>query len=146
MHIGELIKNFRQENKITMEEMGKILGVSKAYVSMLEKNRNSRSGKPIAPSTAILKSVADLYQISLDELLKQLDDDQPIEVVSTPKIESGYYDNPDAAEYAEEARTNPEIRVLFSATKGISKDSLQKTIDFVNFLKSQERNDGDFSE
>lgn len=58
----------------------------------------------------------------------------------------GYYDDPEAAEFAEEARTNPDIRVLFSATKGISKESLQKTIDFVKFLKSQEHNDGDFSE
>ena len=78
MHIGELIKKYRIDNKLTMEEMGKLLDVSKAYISMLEKNKNSRSGKPIAPSTAIFKSVANLYNISLDDLLKQLDDEQPI--------------------------------------------------------------------
>lgn len=143
MHIGDLIKKYRTEHSLTQKQMGDILGLTKAYISMLELNRNSRSGKPIVPSTAVLKSVADLYRITLDDLLTMLDGEQLIDI-SAP--EQGYYDDPEVAELAEEARTNPDIRVLFSATKGISKESLQKTIDFVKFLKSQEHNDGDFSE
>ncbi|KAF1682421.1 helix-turn-helix transcriptional regulator [Veillonella sp. R32] len=57
-----------------------------------------------------------------------------------------YYEDPEVAALAEEARTNPEIRILFSAAKDISNENMQKTIDFVNFLKSQERSDNDFSE
>ena len=58
----------------------------------------------------------------------------------------GYYEDPEVAALAEEARTNPDIRILFSAAKDISKENMQKTIDFVKFLKSQERSDNDFSE
>lgn len=82
MHLGELIKKYRIDNKITMEEMGKLLNVSKAYISMLEKNKNSRSGNPIIPSTAIFKAVAKLYNISLDSLLNQLEDKQPFSLRS----------------------------------------------------------------
>ena len=33
----------------------------------------------------------------------------------------GYYTDPEAAAFAEQARTNPEIRVLFSASKDLKK-------------------------
>lgn len=65
--------------------------------------------------------------------------------VSSDEAKS-YYEDPEVAALAEEARTNPDIRILFSAAKDISKENMQKTIDFVKFLKSQERSDNDFSE
>ncbi|WP_295181556.1 helix-turn-helix transcriptional regulator [Veillonella sp.] len=146
MHIGDLIKKYRTEHNLTQKQMGQLLGFTKAYISMLELNKNSRSGKPIAPSTTVLKAVADLYEISIDDLLTLLDGDQLIDLAPNKDSEKGYYDDLEVAELAEEARINPDIRILFSATKGISKESLQKTIDFVKFLKSQEHNDSDFSE
>lgn len=51
----------------------------------------------------------------------------------------GYYEDPEVAAYAEELRTNPEMKMLFSAAKDISKESMQKTYEYIKFLKSQER-------
>lgn len=85
MHIGELIREYRRKNNLTMEEFAKLIGRTKAYISMLEKNKNSRSGKEIAPSAETLKSVADVFGITIDELLKMLDGDQLIKINnSTP--------------------------------------------------------------
>lgn len=85
MHIGDLIHEYRRKNNLTMEEFAKLIGRTKAYVSMLEKNKNSRSGKEIAPSAETLKSVADVFGITIDELLKMLDGDQLIKLNnSTP--------------------------------------------------------------
>lgn len=84
MHIGDLISEYRQKNNLTMEEFAKLIGRSKAYVSMLEKNKNSRSGKEIVPSAETLKSVSDVLGITIDDLLKILDDDQLILINPLP--------------------------------------------------------------
>ncbi len=51
----------------------------------------------------------------------------------------GYYTDPEVAQYAEELRTNPNMRLLFSAAKNISKKDMEKAVEFVEFLKSQSK-------
>ena len=80
MYLGELNKKHRATHKLSMEEFGQLIGKSKAYISMLEKNKNSRSGKPIAPSMQTFQAVANVLHISLDELLISLDENQPIQI------------------------------------------------------------------
>lgn len=84
MHIGEIIKQYRSEHNLTMEEFGRLIGRSKAYISMLEKNKNSRSGKEIIPSIDTLIAVANVLNITIDELIKQLDDGSPILLNNNP--------------------------------------------------------------
>ena len=88
MHLGELIKQYRTTNNLSMEEFGKLIGKSKAYISMLEKNRNSRSGKEIAPSMATFVAVANVLHVTLDELLESLDEDQLITINTPSESES----------------------------------------------------------
>lgn len=61
-----------------MNDFAKLANLSKPYISMLEKNKNSRSGKPIIPSVVTLKKVAKAMNISFDDLIKQLDAGQEI--------------------------------------------------------------------
>ena len=56
--------------------------------------------------------------------------------VSTNK---GYYTNPETAEYAEMLRTRPGARLLFSAAKDISKEDMQKAVEYIEFLKSKNK-------
>lgn len=39
-HMGELIRNARQQQHITQEQLGKLMGVQKAQVSRIERGRN----------------------------------------------------------------------------------------------------------
>lgn len=55
MYVGELIQAYRRETNLSMDEFARLTGLSKPYISMLEKNRNSRTGKPIVPSVATLQ-------------------------------------------------------------------------------------------
>lgn len=57
-------------------------------------------------------------------------------VEDTPK---GYYTNNETAEYAEMLRTRPNARLLFSAAKDISKEDLQKAVEYIEFLKSKNK-------
>lgn len=53
---------------------------------------------------------------------------------STTQTE-GYYVDPETAEYAEMLRTRPEARLLFSASRGISKEDMEKAVEYIELLK-----------
>ena len=58
MNFGELIKKYRNDNKMSMDDFAKKSGISKAYISMLEKNKNLKTGKKIKPSFDVIKKCA----------------------------------------------------------------------------------------
>lgn len=74
MYVGELIQAYRRETNLSMDEFAKLTGLSKPYISMLEKNRNSRTGKPIVPSVATLQKVAQVLHLSFEQLMYKLYD------------------------------------------------------------------------
>ena len=51
------------------------------------------------------------------------------------KHTEGYYTDREAAEFAEYLRTRPGARMLFSAAKDISKEDLEKAVEYIEFLK-----------
>ena len=77
MKLGQYIQTYRDSHSLSMGDFAKLAGISKAYVSMLEVNKNT-NGKPIAPSVTTLKKVASATNISLNELLRILDAEQDI--------------------------------------------------------------------
>ncbi len=76
MKLGGIIKEYRMMNNMSMSDFAKASGLSKPYISMLESNKNSNGGKPIAPSVETLKKVADAIHISLDDLLRKMGDEK----------------------------------------------------------------------
>ena len=50
----------------------------------------------------------------------------------------GYYTDPEVAEYAEELRTNPKYRLLFDASKDLSKEDIDFVVDMIERLKARE--------
>ena len=60
---------------------------------------------------------------------------QQNESIISDKAE-GYYVAPETAEFAEYLRTRPGARMLFSAAKDISKEDMQKAVEYIEFLKS----------
>lgn len=76
MFLGDLIKKYRDEHSISQRDFAKKSGLSYTYISALEKNKDYRTGKPISPTLETVKSVAKGLNISVDEILKLLDDDQ----------------------------------------------------------------------
>lgn len=72
MTIGELIKAYRLEHNLNMDAFAQKSGISKGYISMLEKNENPRSKQPITPTTKTLIAVAKAMEISLPTLMTRL--------------------------------------------------------------------------
>lgn len=81
MTLGNVISEFRNLNNLTMEEFSKSAGLSKSYISMLERNRDPR-GNPINPSMEVIDKVATAIGVDLDTLVQTIDQD--VVVNSTP--------------------------------------------------------------
>ena len=55
------------------------------------------------------------------------------------KYTDGYYTDREAAEFAEYLRTRPGARMLFSAAKDITKEEMEETVKYIEFLKSKHK-------
>lgn len=80
MTLGEMIKQYRKEHSLSMEAFAKKSGISKAYISLLEKNRHPTTGRPISPSLDTIKQAAAGMQRDVDEVFAQLDPDLNIQL------------------------------------------------------------------
>lgn len=78
MTLGEIINKYRTEHALSMDKFAQKAGISKAYVSMLEKNENPRNGNPITPSLETYINVSNAMGISLNDLLEKCDANQDV--------------------------------------------------------------------
>ena len=75
MTLGDIIKEYRIFHKMSMDAFSEKTGLSKAYISLLEKNKHPKTGKPIAPSIQCIKQVAHGMNMDFDDLFKKIDGD-----------------------------------------------------------------------
>lgn len=86
MHLGEIIKEYRDKNKLSMDKFAKMANVSKAYISVLERNQRPKTGKPVIPSIPVIKNVAEAMNMSFDDLFNMLEDNQLISLTDDTLI------------------------------------------------------------
>lgn len=107
-----------QENNINQVELSKILGVSESTV-----------GKWILckaiPRMGVIQKLSDYFHVGKSYFLEE-------------DANTGYYTDPTVNAYAEQLRTNPNMRLLFDATKDMSKEDIDYVVDLVNRLKGKE--------
>ncbi len=82
MTLGEIIKKYRTTHNLSMDAFSDRSGISKAYISLLEKNKHPKTGKEIAPSIQSIKQAADGMGMDFNILFGMLDgnvtiDDSP---------------------------------------------------------------------
>ena len=82
MRLSEIVKEYRTVNQISMDEFSKRSGLSKGYISMLENEINPRNNKPISPTIHTIMKLSNAMGIELDELLKMMDGQSTISLVS----------------------------------------------------------------
>lgn len=119
---GDRIKNLRINNKMTLEEVGEKIGVSKQTLYKYENNIITN-----IPSDKI-EGLARVFNIS------------PAVIMGWDKDDEQYYQDKEAAEYAEILHIRPEMRLLFSASREISKEEMQEVVNYIEFIKSRHKN------
>lgn len=71
MTIGNLIKNYRKTHGLSKRELAESVGVSPAYIGILEKGVNPTTKSPVSPTARILVALSRAMGIPLDVLTTQ---------------------------------------------------------------------------
>ncbi|MGU3355424.1 helix-turn-helix domain-containing protein [Bacillus wiedmannii] len=80
--IGEKIKELRKNSKITQEQLGNAIGVSKMAISYFEKGKK-------APGRETLEKIADYFNVTTDYLLGRSEDPELNEEENKTVTEEG---------------------------------------------------------
>lgn len=79
MTLGEIIRNYRTEHSMSMDAFAERSGMSKQYISILEKNRHPKTGKPVIPSITMISKAAAGMSMDFDDLFSMIDGDVRID-------------------------------------------------------------------
>ena len=115
MNIGEFISEYRKKNDLSMDDFSKISGLSKAYISVLEKNKRPKTDKPVIPSITTIKQVAEATNIDFNDLIVMLDSDQQVDISQT-------------------SYTPPQT-IAAHATEDLTDEEQEKVREYIQFLK-----------
>ena len=104
----------------------------------------AKIGMPPSTLFSILRNVGGA---SIDNIIKickglNIKPDELAEIgeeITIPSETKVYYTNSEAAEFAEYLRTRPGARMLFSAAKDMSKEEMEETVKYIEFLKSKHK-------
>src|SRR5690554_1900986 len=102
--IGDRVKKYREKSGMSMTELSEKAGVAKSYLSALERNIQKN------PSIQFLEKIASVLNISIDQLLKDQEENQ----------------NPDDAVLDQEWQ---EL-VREAMKSGVSKDEFRNFLEF----------------
>lgn len=74
MTLGDAIREYRTEHKMSQRQFAEKCGLSNGYIAMVERGVNPATGKPIVPSIDRCKAIANAMGMTLDTLLRTIDD------------------------------------------------------------------------
>lgn len=119
MRLGEIIKRYRKENKLTLEDFAKRCGLSKAYIGFIENGINPGTGKPLQPSVGSIRKVAAAMMIEFDELLGMIDEEVVLGDVELFSL-------------SDKKSVSVKIPVLGRVAAGIPIEAVEEVIEYVD--------------
>lgn len=75
MALSKIVNDYRREHHLSMEDLAQRCHVTKAYISMIEKGKNNKTGEPIQPKAVTLAKLANGMGMSINTLLRMMDND-----------------------------------------------------------------------
>lgn len=124
IHFINRLKTIMSERKITQSELSKLTGIRQSSISdWLNGRYEPKQDKIYLIAQAL--GVSPSWLLGYDE--------------TTSNQTEGYYVDPETAEFAEYLRTRPGARMLFSAVKDITKEEMEETVKYIEFLKSKHK-------
>ena len=113
---SDVLKQLRLKANLKFEELARHLGCSKSSISMYENGTRE-------PNLETLEAIADYFNVDMNTLT---DSKTSAEL------------NSELQEYLEELKNRSELRMLFSLTKGATKEDVEKAVRIIEALKKDE--------
>ncbi len=73
MTLGEVVHEYRTNSKMSMDEFAKRCGLSKGYISMIEKGKHPQNERNLIPTIETLAKIAKGMNTDIDTLVSVLD-------------------------------------------------------------------------
>lgn len=105
MGFSERLKLLRLQRQLSQKELADKLGISNSTVSMYERGERE-------PSFEMLELIGDFFNVDTNYLLGK-------------ENGSTYYLDPETAQLAQQLYDRPEMRILFDASRGASKEDIE---------------------
>lgn len=112
-----VFKSLRIKEGLTQDELAKKLGISRSTVSMYERGERE-------PDFETLEIIADFFNVDMNYL--------------TGNENENYYVDLQTRQMAQELFENKDLRMLFDATRNVSKDDLKLVYEMVKRMKNNE--------
>lgn len=127
MTLGEIIKDYRVKNKVSMEAVANRCGLSKGYIAQLEKNVNPKTGRAIKPTADTIVNVCNGLHLDVNKVFDLLDDDYTI-IVNSKGEPGEFYIN---CNTEEEYNRLSELVIYF---RGVSEKAQAQIIERAKVL------------
>lgn len=121
------LKKLREESDYTQLQLSGMLNIGNVSLSQYENGTRT-------PDIDTIVKIAEFYDVTTDYLLGRTNDPQGN--IETEE-ETPYYINDDAREMAQEIYENPELRILFDASRNLETDDIKAVVDIVRRLKKE---------
>lgn len=92
MYIGEIIKEYREINKLSQRAFASRTTLSPSYINTLEKIYNPKTNKPYSVTTDVANEIAKAMQMSIEELLSKINNNQEFTTSNSIPLEELYKD------------------------------------------------------
>lgn len=123
MKLGQIIKNYRKDHEMSMDKFSEISGISKSYISLLEKDRHPKTGNPITPSISFIKQAADAMNMDFNVLFSMIEGDVALnDAVINEPLSAHELDIISAYRNA-----SPDLQVAVCAVLGVKRDLKSET-------------------
>jgi repressor LexA len=116
MTLGQLVANYRQEHNLSLQDFANLIGTSKGYVHILEKDYNPATGKPVKAGVTTLTNIANVMGMDLTSLL---------DIIGTDSSKED-----DEGEYFAILKRKRTIPVLGSVIAGIPIEAIEDIVDY----------------
>lgn len=134
MKIGEIIDNYLKENGMSQRQFAKNCGMSNGYISMLIKDKNSCTDKPMIPSLSALLAISKALGITLDQLLAKTDDIQ-VDISGIRNV--GSFDRPADPRFSKE--DSDLAFALWGDSSDIDEKDIEEVKRFAAFIKEKKK-------
>lgn len=122
MTLGEQIKKYRDEHKISLRSFARATNLSPTYISYLEKGETQRGTAPV-PSIDTYKAVANAMGMTTDDLVRLVDD---VVCINTDEK---------APAYKGERDYSPALKKIVDELCALPDDQLDKLLTLIRSAK-----------
>lgn len=127
MTLGDIIKEYRTSHGLSQDIIAERSGLSKAYISILERNRNPKTGEPPIATPKTINAIALAINSDFDTIFSKLDSNLKISIgEQTPS--SIYPPSPSSQHHCSPNRRSGPVLGPRPAGKPLHRELLEETV------------------